>query len=82
MKSKKAPVAWLIVGIVLMLGPLFGVLGTVFGMTRAFGHLAQSSGPPDALARDVSMALYATLAGYVMLVIGIVIVVVSGPRAG
>ena len=51
---------WLIVG-----GPLFGLLGTVAGMARAFGNLAEASGAAkaQALAANISMCLWTTVAG-------------------
>jgi biopolymer transport protein ExbB len=67
----------LVVGIVLSLGPIWGLLGTVFGMTQAFGHLAESEIEVGALSNDISLALYTTLAGLLALPIGIALIVVA-----
>jgi len=43
MKSRKGPISLILIGSLLVLGPLWGVMGTVIGMIRAFGDLAQSA---------------------------------------
>lgn len=47
------------------LGPMLGLLGTVYGMIISFGVIARSSASPDAsdLAAGISTALVATLQG-------------------
>ncbi|HEX4129291.1 MAG TPA: MotA/TolQ/ExbB proton channel family protein [Pirellulales bacterium] len=47
------------------LGPLLGLLGTVFGMIRAFNEIASSDamGRPELLAAGISEALITTAAG-------------------
>ena len=68
----------MIVGIILALGPLWGLAGTVFGMIMAFDTMRLSGGSdPGALAADVSHALYTTAAGYVAFPIGIALVTVA-----
>ncbi|MBP83022.1 MAG: hypothetical protein CMO61_04145 [Verrucomicrobiales bacterium] len=68
----------LIVGIILALGPLWGLAGTVFGMIMAFDTMRLSGGSdPGALAADVSHALYTTAAGYVAFPIGVALVIVA-----
>ena len=67
----------LIAGILLALGPIWGVLGTVLGMTLAFGQIAESEVQVDALASDISFALYTTVAGYIAFPIGIALIVTA-----
>jgi biopolymer transport protein ExbB len=47
------------------IGPLLGLLGTVFGMIKAFNDISTSSamGRPELLARGISEALIATASG-------------------
>jgi biopolymer transport protein ExbB len=77
MKRKNKLVIWLIGGIILALGPIWGMLGTVVGMVSAFGHLAESEPQTEVLANDISLALYTTAAGLIVCPIGIVIIIVS-----
>ena len=68
----------LVVGIILALGPLWGLAGTVFGMIMAFDTMRLSGGSdPGALAADVSHALHTTAAGYVASPIGVALVIVA-----
>ncbi len=55
------------------LGPLLGLLGTVWGMIQAFGSLGASGGAadPGALAGGISKALVNTLAGLALAIMGI-----------
>jgi len=83
MKRKTKLIIWLVVGIILALGPIWGLVGTVVGMILAFGHLQQSaSGEPEMLANDIGLALYTTVAGLIACPIGIIIVVVSAIMLG
>ena len=54
------------------------MLGTAIGMMRAFGQLSVGVEQPDAetLAREMSIALYTTLIGVLVSMIGMVIVLV------
>ena len=47
------------------LGPMIGLVGTVWGMIYSFGVIAQAGASPQAsdLAKGISMALFATLEG-------------------
>lgn len=74
---------WLIVGILLALGPIWGTVGTVIGMLTAFGQL-QPEAPveAEALAKSISLALYTTVAGWVACPIGIVTIIVSAVKLG
>lgn len=76
MKRDNKLIAWLIVGAILALGPIWGLIGTVVGMLMAFNHLGEGSPEVDVLATDISIALYTTAAGYVAFPIGAVIIIV------
>jgi biopolymer transport protein ExbB len=77
MKQKNKLIAWLVGGILLALGPIWGMIGTVVGMVLAFGHLAESEPQTEVLANDISLALYTTAAGLVICPIGIVIIIIT-----
>lgn len=54
--------AWILV--LAKLSPMIGLLGTVWGMIRAFGKIAGAvKVEPDALAGDIGMALFTTAEG-------------------
>ncbi len=58
--------------------PLFGVFGTMFGMAKSFNELATNGGAedPEALASDISTSLFTTAVGILLaLVFGIVLIV-------
>jgi biopolymer transport protein ExbB len=61
-------------GLVATLGPLFGLLGTVVGITVVFDRLAGSAGvaTPQQLAGGIGTALYTTIAGLVVGVLALV----------
>ena len=83
MKRKTKLIIWLVVGIILALGPIWGLVGTVVGMILAFGHIQQgSSGEPEILANEIGLALYTTAAGLIACPIGIIMVVVSAIMLG
>ena len=65
-----------------MAGPLLGVLGTVFGMLSAFSHLSGESVEPGALANDISLALYTTIAGMVVFLPGLACTIVATIKLG
>jgi biopolymer transport protein ExbB/TolQ len=72
MKPKTGPISLIVIGSLLALGPVWGVLGTVIGMIHAFRTLAQSSvATPGQLASDLSVSLWATAAGFIILPIGL-----------
>ena len=77
MKRKNKLIAWLAGGIILALGPVWGMLGTVVGMVLAFGHLGQAEQQAEVLANDISLALYTTAAGFIVCPFGIAIIIVS-----
>lgn len=78
MKTKTKFKTLLAVGIILALGPLWGLLGTVVGMVMAFGHMGESGmGKPELLADDIGVALYTTAAGLIICPIGIACIIIS-----
>jgi len=60
--------------LVASLGPLFGLFGTVVGITLVFNRLSDTalSGGPEQLAGGISTALYTTIFGLVIGVFGLV----------
>lgn len=82
MKRKTKLIVWLVVGIILALGPIWGMIGTIVGMILAFGNLAHSQPQPEVLAGNISLALYTTVAGWIACPIGIVIIIVSAIKLG
>ena len=65
-------------GIALQLGTVVGLIGTIVGMVRAFGRLAESeTAQPAALANDISIALYTTAAGSLVALVGIILILVA-----
>jgi hypothetical protein len=58
--------------------PMIGLVGTVFGMMRAFGDLSASESgisDPEALSGHISTALVSTAAGLVVSVIAFIVLV-------
>ena len=82
MKRKTKLILWLFAGIILALGPIWGMIWTVVGMILAFGNLGQPQPQAEALASNISLALYATAAGWIACPIGIVIIIVSAIKLG
>jgi len=77
-KREKSLFCRLIAGIILALGPVWGQIGTAIAMVRAFAEVSENeSASPELLAEHISSALYTTLAGYIALPIGIVLIVVT-----
>ncbi len=71
-KSKAGPIAMIVGGTLLAAGPILGVLGTVMGMTRAFGRIAEPQGASaEQLAGDISLSMWTTFAGLVMYPLGL-----------
>ena len=78
MKSRKGPISLIVMGSLLALGPMWGVLGTVIGMIRAFDTIQQTgAGTPERLASDIGVSLYSTAAGMIMFPVGLALLVVG-----
>lgn len=76
MRSKKGPVSLIVIGSLLALGPLWGMMGTVIAMVRAFGTLSKT-GPAtaDHLAMDISASFWSTAAGIIVSPIGLAVLI-------
>ncbi len=58
--------------------PVFGLLGTVYGMMGAFGELSKSGGSdPEALSSNISIALESTAWGLVVSFLFLMLFVVA-----
>ncbi len=65
-------------GVALQLGTVVGLIGTIIGMVQAFGRLATSeTAQAAALANDISIALYSTVAGLVVALVGDILILVA-----
>ena len=65
-----------VVGVVVP--PMIGMLGTVFGMIGAFKTLSENQGAkPEALAGDISLAMKTTMVGMGVSAISFLILVVA-----
>jgi len=68
----------IVLGALLTLSPVFGMLGTVFGMTHAFQTLGNSGiADPRSLSNSIGTTLLSTAAGLFLCPFGIVILTVS-----
>ncbi len=69
----------LIISLVLVVGgPFYGMLGTIFGMIRAFSVLKEgSTSGPEELSSNISIALETTGIGIVVAVIALVPFLIS-----
>lgn len=77
MKRKTKLIAWLVAGIIFALGPIWGMVATVVGMLLAFRNLGQSQPQAQALAGNISLALYTAMAGWIASPIGLAIIIVT-----
>jgi biopolymer transport protein ExbB/TolQ len=69
---------WLILGIILALGPIWGLIGQIVGMILCFIDLSQPAPDVGSLAMNINLALYVTVIGFVVCPIGIAIAIISG----
>ena len=80
MNNTPVYVLLLIIGAILALGPLWGIVGTVLGMTHTFESLA-GDGPTETKTEDMAdgirLSLYTTAAGWIACPIGLTLVIVS-----
>lgn len=56
--------------------PVFGLLGRVIGMSRAFGKLGRNA-DPEQLAGDISFSLWATMIGFSVSLIFFFVLIVA-----
>ena len=75
----KKAIALLVFGIVLMLGPLWGLMGTIAGMIGTFNGIAEKTGDAkaEALAANISFSIYSTFLGIIVCPVGLVLFVIS-----
>lgn len=73
MKSRKGPVALIVIGVLLALGPLWGLLGTMIEMMRSFNTVAGSDA--GASNPDISTTLWITWAGLIMSPVGLALLI-------
>jgi len=68
----------IVIGSLLALGPLWGMLGTAFGMMHAFQALGSGPGisDPKAMSGAIGVTLLATAGGFVACPIGILLLVI------
>ena len=66
----------IVIGTILALGPLWGMLGTMFGMMHAFTVLGGNGvSDPRALSDSIGVTLFATVAGVIACPIGLALLV-------
>jgi biopolymer transport protein ExbB len=64
--------------ILLLFGPMSGLLGTVIGMMSAFHTLGSNGiGDPKSLATNIGVVLWATVLGLTLGLIGMVLIFIS-----
>ncbi len=74
-KTKPTVLLGGIVGLLLLIGPIQGLLGTVIGMLGAFTELEKTgTADPEDLASHISVALLTTLWGWLFSLVGMGIV--------
>jgi biopolymer transport protein ExbB/TolQ len=72
--KRKLLITGIVIGVILMLGPLWGLLATVIGMMGAFKILGSDGvNDPNALSHHIGMQLMGTTLGLVACPIGIVL---------
>ncbi|MGJ8654655.1 MAG: MotA/TolQ/ExbB proton channel family protein [Opitutaceae bacterium] len=75
MKKGRTLALW---GAWLQLGPVFGMIGSVIGMVRAFNEIGTDGpGDPELLAEHISLALRTTAYGMIPALIGLVLLLVA-----
>lgn len=68
----------IIIGSLLTLSPAIGLLGTVFGMIRAFATLGGSGiTDPHALSESIGTALISTATGFFLFPVGVALLTIS-----
>ena len=68
----------IVLGSLLALGPLWGLLGTAYGMMSSFSRLGGSGiSDPHALAQGVGLSLWSTATGIMVCPFGAAILAVS-----
>ena len=76
---KKLAIAGIAVGSLLTLAPLWGFLGTLFGMIYSFQEVeaAQTTPDPSALADNISLSFNSLAVGILLCPVGVVLLFAS-----
>ena len=75
---RRLTIAGMTIGALLMVSPLFGMLGTVFGMKRAFDILGMPGiSDPSELSTSIGETLISTATGFLLFPLGAVILTLS-----
>jgi hypothetical protein len=66
------------IGVALYTGPIWGLVGTLIGMIRAFDTLGKNSdATPEVLAQDIRIAMMASMIGLGVGLIGAIVILVT-----
>jgi biopolymer transport protein ExbB/TolQ len=72
--KRKFLITGIVVGCLLTLGPVLSMLGTVFGMHRAFDQLGKGGmHDPEQLSAEIGSVLFYSIAGWIALPIGMLL---------
>jgi biopolymer transport protein ExbB/TolQ len=76
--KRKLTIAGIVIGAILALGPLWGMIATVFGMQRAFASLAGSGvADPRALSSSIGTVLLFQSLSFIVCPVGIALCIFS-----
>lgn len=76
--KRRLLIAGIVAGSLLTLSPIVGLLGTVFGMTRAFQVLGSSGiRDPQMLSASIGETIVPAAVGFLLLPAGIILLTVS-----
>jgi hypothetical protein len=64
-------------GVALYTGPIWGLVGTLIGMLRAFDTVDKSNAAPDVLSQDIRLAVMASMIGLGVGMIGAILILVT-----
>lgn len=81
-KPTRAPVIFVVVGSILSLGIVWGIVGTIIGMMRAFNTMGGDGAKmdnADALASDIGVATISTAIGFLITPVGVVLLAIGIP---
>ena len=68
----------LVVGCVLTLGAVVAVVGRTAGLLLAFNRLGEGSPDAELLAHSISVAMYSTVIGACMCLVGVALIIIAG----
>lgn len=78
MNKRKLSIVGIVCGILLTLGPVWGMALTALSVSHAFAILGESgTSDPRLLARDVGNSLMATTIGFALCPVGLLVLAVS-----